>query len=189
MKLSTPIIFYLTIPSKPPLFLNCTTGFIGEMPVSTRSLIKLKNIEDEFREQELLGQLVYGLLDQKIKTWKDSSRLKVAKPATREEIERRLHLATDLMHAHFDKNLSLDDLSQVSCLSKFHFIRLFKAYFHESPHQFITRIRLEKSISYLKSSGYGVKEIALKVGIENASSFSRLFRNHFGVYPTQFAQA
>jgi len=147
---------------------------------------KLSTVEDEMKEQELLGELIFLLLDEKIKSIKNSASLQAIKSTTREEIIRRLHLATDLIYSHFDKNLTLDDLSQVSCLSKFHFIRLFNEYFHESPHQFITRLRLEKSVSYLQSSNFGVKEIAEKVGIANPSSFSRLFRNHFGVYPTQF---
>ena len=158
--------------------------------VNFNSIIhQLATVDDESEEQDLLGKLIFLLLDEKIKSRKRSESFQVIKTATREEITKRLHLATDLIYSHFDKHLSLDDLSQVSCLSKFHFIRLFKEYFHESPHQFITRIWLEKSINYLKTSGYGVKEISQKVGIENSSSFSRLFRNHFGVYPTQFAQA
>jgi AraC family transcriptional regulator len=150
---------------------------------------KLASSSEEFVEQELIGGLIFLLLDEKIKSVKNSIDLQVAKSATREEIIKRLHLATDLIYAHYDKNISLDDLSQVSCLSKFHFIRLFKEYFHESPHQFITRLRLEKSINYLQSSNLGVREIAEKVGITNSSSFSRLFKNRFGVYPTQFARA
>jgi len=150
---------------------------------------KLQRIDDESGEQELLGELVYGLLDERIKKSKDSSRLKAAKLATREEIERRLHLATDVMYAHFDKNLSLDDLSQASCLSKFHFVRLFKEYYHESPHQLMIRLRLEKALTYLNTSTYEVREISEKVGMANSSSFSRLFKNHFGIYPTQYAQS
>lgn len=150
---------------------------------------RLASAEGELEEQELLGELIFLLLEEKIKSAKNSSALRAAKSATREEITRRLHLATDLIYTHFDKHLCLEDLSKVSCLSKFHFIRLFKEYFHLSPHQFITRIRLEKSLSYLKAADHGVKEISQKVGIENANSFSRLFRNHFGVYPTQFTKA
>ena len=150
---------------------------------------KLSTLEDEMSEQELLGELIFLLLDEKIKSIKNSASLQAIKSTTREEIIRRLHLATDLIYSHFDKNLSLEDLSQISCLSKFHFIRLFKEYFSESPHQFITRLRLEKAVSYLQSSNFGVKEISEKVGFANASSFSRLFKNHFGVYPTKFAEA
>lgn len=151
---------------------------------------KLKSIDDESVEQELLGELVFGLLDEKTKTLKNSARLNVAKAATREEIERRLHLATDLMYACFDQNLSLDDLSQISCLSKFHFVRLFKEYHHKSPHQFITWLRLEKALNYLKSSSpISIREISQKIGIADASSFSRLFKNHFGFYPSQYPGA
>jgi AraC family transcriptional regulator len=147
---------------------------------------KLSDVESELEEQELIGQLILLLLNEKVKSAKNSESLRAVKSATREEITRRLHLATDLIYNHFDKGLSLDDLSAVSCLSKFHFIRLFKEYFKESPHQFVTRVRLEKSVTYLKSAEHGIREISKKVGIENASSFSRLFRNHFGVYPTQY---
>jgi len=149
---------------------------------------QLVSIDDGAGEQEKLGELIFILLDEKTKSIKKSGNLQATKSSTREEITRRLHLATDLIYAHFDKELSLDDLSQASCLSKFHFIRLFKEYFHESPHQFITRLRLEKAMSYLNLPHYTVKEISEKVGIANSSSFSRLFKNHFGVYPTQLAQ-
>lgn len=150
---------------------------------------KLAIAVDDAEEEELLGELIFILFDDKTKSQKKSENLSATKSATREEITKRLHMATDLIYSHFNKNLSLDDLSQASCLSKFHFIRLFKEYFHESPHQFVTRIRLERSVGYLKSAHLGIKEIAAEVGIENSSSFSRLFRNHFGVYPTQFAQS
>ncbi|HEV8515429.1 MAG TPA: AraC family transcriptional regulator [Cyclobacteriaceae bacterium] len=150
---------------------------------------KIAVVDSEVKEQELLGELIFLLLDEKRKSIKKSKNLQATKSATREEIARRLHLATDLIYTHFDKDLSLDDLSRVSCLSKFHFIRLFKEYFNESPYQFITRLRLEKAVSYLNSSRYTVKEISEKVGIANSSSFSRLFKNHFGVYPTQLVQA
>ncbi|HLZ16457.1 MAG TPA: AraC family transcriptional regulator [Cyclobacteriaceae bacterium] len=152
-------------------------------------LPQLAGAGSEFREEELLGDLIYLLLDEKIKSARNSQRLSVTKSSTREEIAKRLHLAVDYIYTHFEKNLSLDLLSKVSCLSKFHFVRLFKEYFRESPHQFITRIRLEKSIAYLRSSAYGVREIAEKVGISDSSSFSRLFRNRFGIYPTRFTIA
>ncbi|MGC4020817.1 MAG: AraC family transcriptional regulator [Cyclobacteriaceae bacterium] len=142
--------------------------------------------ENEMQEQELIGELVFQLLNDKIKLLKNSTQLSATKISTREEIVRRLHIASDFIYSHFDQPLSLDLLSEASFLSKFHLLRLFKEYFHETPHQFITRLRLEKSIEHLKTTHYSVKEISQKVGIEDPSSFSRLFRNHFGVYPSQF---
>jgi AraC family transcriptional regulator len=125
------------------------------------------------------------LLNNHYKIKKDQH-LKSTKESTKEEIERRLFLATDYIYSSFGQSISLEQLAQVSCLSKFHFLRLFKEYFRETPHQFITRIRLEKSIDYLRKSESSVIEITQKVGIENASSFSCLLYNHFGVYPSQY---
>jgi AraC family transcriptional regulator len=150
-----------------------------------QSIQQLASVESPLKEQEILSELILRLLDEHYKIKKDQN-LKLIKLGTQQEIERRLFLATDYIYSHFTQTITLEQLAQVSCLSKFHFLRLFKEYFHETPHQFITRIRLEKSIDYLRKSESSIKEITQKVGIENASSFSRLFHNHFGIYPSYY---
>jgi AraC family transcriptional regulator len=153
--------------------------------IFNQSIQQLASVESSVQEQEILSDLILNLLNGHYKI-KKGQHFRSKKDSTKEEIEKRLFLATDYIYSCFDQSISLERLAQVSCLSKFHFLRSFKEYFHETPHQFITRIRLEKSVHYLKHGEISMKEMTKKVGIENASSFSRLFHNRFGVYPSNY---
>ncbi len=149
------------------------------------SLRSRQAIETIF-EQEQLYRLLAHLMQQQNQLSRAKQRIPSLKSSTREEIIKRLFISTDYVYTFFDQNLSLEELAQVSCFSKFHFLRLFKIAFGETPHQFITKVRLEKAKELLQSKRLEVCDIAKQVGFENASSFSRLFYNQTGVYPSQF---
>lgn len=116
--------------------------------------------------------------------------IKALKASTKTEITRRLLQVTDYLYTHPEANPTLEELSRISCLSKFHFLRLFKIAYGQSPHKFITSIKMLKAQQLLRTETADVKAIAHRLGFENASSFSRLFNHFTGAYPTAFrAQA
>ncbi|MEJ0032104.1 MAG: AraC family transcriptional regulator [Bacteroidota bacterium] len=152
----------------------------------------LKYLESRLRreittleQQELLAHLYTHLLKvnrgEKIK----AERISAAKVSTRKEIIRRLHLATDHIYNFYADDISLEELSSVSMLSKFHFLRAFKEVFGVPPHKFLNNVRISKSKELLKK-GIEVSSVGRLVGIAQQSSFSRLFKNETGVYPTFF---
>jgi AraC family transcriptional regulator len=112
----------------------------------------------------------------------------VAKSATKQEIVRRLLLSTDYIQTHFDRDLSLAEVAAASCLSKFHFLRLFKSAFGQTPHQYISAVRIKRGQALLLRTRIPIVDIAKKVGFDNASSFSRMFLAHTGLYPSAFRQ-
>lgn len=114
--------------------------------------------------------------------------LPAMKASSREEIFRRLSLAVDFIYAHFDQQLTLEELARCACFSKFHFLRLFKIAFGQSPHQFITQFRIQKAKEWLRHTDWPIHLIASQIGLENTSSFSRLFYQKTGYYPTPFRQ-
>lgn len=132
----------------------------------------------------LLNLLVSGQKD--VHTMRD--RLTALKVSTKEEILKRLLTATDYLYTYYDMNPGLDELAAVSCLSKFHFLRLFKIAYGQTPHQFITTLKVRKAKHLLRSTNDEVKAIADALGFENSSSFSRLFHREVGYYPTQYRQ-
>lgn len=136
--------------------------------------------------EELLAYLIGYLtrLNQKEKLKLDN--LDAAKASTREEILRRLHIASDYIYSYYSSDLSLEELSKVSMLSKFHFLRAFRQAFGSSPHRFVNSVRLEKAKELLKNSDLEVVDIGKAVGIWDGSSFSRMFKKEVGVYPTVF---
>ena len=155
---------------------------INNLIASIRSTPQIETL----LEQEKLYQLLVHLIQQQNRLSRMKGTIPALKSSTREEIIKRLFISTDYIYTFFDQNLSLEELAQVSCLSKFHFLRLFKIAFGETPHQFVTKVRVQQAKRLLRSGSLEIREIARQVGFENASSFSRLFYNQIGIYPTQF---
>jgi len=139
--------------------------------------------------EEKLYSLVANLLTKEKNLLKVQSTLPALKTSTRNEILKRLLLVTDYIHEHLQEDLSLEQLAKVGCLSKFHFLRLFKVAFEKTPNQYVNELRMEKGEVLIRDTRLDIHEIALSLGYANASSFSRSFFNHLGVYPTQFRRA
>lgn len=106
-----------------------------------------------------------------------------AKVSTRKELMNRLFIGRDFIHSNYRHNITLDHISEVTYLSKFHFLRLFKQVFQVSPYQYIKRLRLQKAEELLLQTDLPVHVIATLLGFENSSSLSRLLRNATGRYP------
>ncbi len=95
-----------------------------------------------------------------------------------------------LNYAHFNHQggrLHLDQLTDIACLSKYHFIRLFQDQVGESPMRYLKRTRLERAGSLLKNeTQLSVSEVALRCGFNSTQSFSREFGKLFEIAPRQF---
>jgi AraC family transcriptional regulator len=80
-------------------------------------------------------------------------------------------------------HLDLDDreLAKMANYSQWHFIRLFRDAYQETPHAFLLIQRLMRARRLLDTSPLAITEIAHASGFENRSVFSRLFHKHFGV--------
>ncbi|EDM36603.1 transcriptional regulator, AraC family protein [Pedobacter sp. BAL39] len=126
----------------------------------------------------------YGMYDTEIRDRADA--LGFLAGSTRDEILRRLSIAKDYIISNYNKDICLEDIAHAACLSVNHFMRTFKQAYRQSPHQFLTSVRLKQAKFLLKNTDYPVNEIVDIVGFECASSFIRLFRNSFKVTPGQY---
>lgn len=86
----------------------------------------------------------------------------------------------------FNEDITLDKLSKEFSLSKFHLAREFKKYIGFAPGEYLIRCRMNEAKSLLKNTNLPVSEIAKRVGMENESHFSSLFRRKVDMTPRQF---
>jgi AraC family transcriptional regulator len=112
-----------------------------------------------------------------------SSCLGASNAGTRDELFKRLTLAKDFMLSNYSQDISLDDISQQSCLSSTHLFRTFKQIYNCSPHQYLIQIRLDNARHMLKSTNYTLNEIVNLVGFTCPSTFIKLFKNKFQFTP------
>ena len=142
--------------------------------------------QDKLTEEEKLYRLMCELLRKNNVIKQSEKEIPVIKNSTREEIQKRMNTATDYIYSFYDKDISLDELAQVACLSKFHFLRLFKIAYGTTPHQFITAVKIDRAKALLKNQQDDVNVIAKSLGFDSSSSFSRSFFNQVKMYPSQF---
>jgi transcriptional regulator GlxA family with amidase domain len=88
--------------------------------------------------------------------------------------------------AHLNENLSVDVLSDRTCLCPRHFSRLFRRFFNVTPAAFVEQIRLDEARRLLSHPRNRVENVARAVGFKNAVSFRRAFQRRHGVSPSSY---
>lgn len=133
--------------------------------------------------EESLAAIARNLLEQEHQLQKKTENLPQVRKSTQIEIGQRLCVAQDYIHANYASELTLAELAEVSCLSKYHFLRLFKAFYQMTPYQYILDLRLSIAKEWLVFTQLGVGEIGIKIGFQNVSSFCRAFHKQMGIWP------
>jgi AraC family transcriptional regulator len=129
------------------------------------------------------------LVRERRETLRALNRLPAARPSTRGEVYRRLLRGRDFMLASMQDPICLKDIAAAACLSPFHFHRSFMQAFRETPHQYLTRQRLEVAARLLRRTKMSITEVGFEVGLETSASFSDLFRRHYGMTPSQYRRS
>lgn len=87
---------------------------------------------------------------------------------------------------HLNEAIELEKLAEISCLSKDHFIRLFKKELGTTPLQYINQKKIEKAQLLLTTEELAVKEIAFQLAFDDYSYFNRLLKKTTGVTPQEY---
>jgi AraC-like DNA-binding protein len=103
-----------------------------------------------------------------------------------EERNRRLLRARDAMDRSYAQPLDVPTLARLAHVSEAHFIRTFRATFGETPHRYLQRRRVERSMFLLRETDRSVSDICLEVGFTSLGTFSRTFREVTGESPTAY---
>ena len=111
--------------------------------------------------------------------------LKDAQPKT-EINDDRIQKVLSYIRENIYKTIDIDSLAAISCLSKDHFIRLFKKEINNTPLQYINQKKIEKAQLILITDSMPVKNISYLLAYEDHSYFNRLFKKLTGVTPQQY---
>ena len=89
---------------------------------------------------------------------------------------------------HIGEPLDRETLADVAGFSVPHFHRVFRAHVGESAISYIRRIRLERAGRKLRMGAVDITEVALAAGYDSHAAFSKAFKQHFGLSPSEFRQ-
>ncbi|MET8150102.1 helix-turn-helix transcriptional regulator [Actinoplanes sp. NPDC049668] len=103
-----------------------------------------------------------------------------------EELNRRLLRARDAIDRAYAGPLDVRAIAAVAHLSPAHFSRCFRTVFGETPHRYLQRRRIERSMFLLRETGRSVTDVCSAVGFNSLGTFSRTFREIVGETPTAY---
>src|SRR4051812_943481 len=104
----------------------------------------------------------------------------------REDLNRRVLRARDEMDRCYAEPLDVPSLATTAHLSASQFGRVFKQVFGETPHRYLQRRRVERSMMLLRQTERAVTDIAWDVGFASLGTFSSTFHRVVGLSPTAF---
>ncbi|PVZ68976.1 helix-turn-helix domain-containing protein [Pelagibaculum spongiae] len=98
-----------------------------------------------------------------------------------------LNAAIDYIENHIEKPIDIDQLGKISCMSRSNLFKVFREKLQMTPCEFQRLIRLNKA-KQLLNKGTRVTDVCFRLGFNNPSHFSRLFKGFFGLSPKAFQQ-
>lgn len=98
----------------------------------------------------------------------------------------RIQKVLSYIRKNIYKTIDIDSLAAISCLSKDHFIRLFRKEVNNTPLQYINQKKIEKAQLILITDSMPIKNISYLLAYEDHSYFNRLFKKLTGVTPQQY---
>jgi AraC-like DNA-binding protein len=107
-------------------------------------------------------------------------------PIVDDDLFRRLCRSRDFLAAGLDQPLRLADAAREAGISQFHYHRIFARVFGETPHEFLTRLRMDRAKHLLARDRLPITDVCFAVGYESLGSFSTRFRTVVGRSPMEF---
>ena len=153
-----------------------------ELRAALKSRLFMEDGWLEEKLRELLGSMLVS--QQPLK--REAAELPAVRASTREELWRRVNVARDYLHSRLKEPVSLSELAIVACLSPFHLLRVFRSAFHQTPHQYLNRCRIERAKFLLEKTLIPVTAICLECGFNSLGSFSSLFAKQTGMSPRKW---
>jgi AraC-like DNA-binding protein len=106
--------------------------------------------------------------------------------AEAENLNRRVLRARDAMDRAYAEPLDVRAVAAVAHISPAHFSRCFRSIFGETPHRYLQRRRVERSMFLLRETDRTVTDICFDVGFTSLGTFSRTFRAIIGETPSAY---
>lgn len=175
-------------PSEPALLITEE----GHPEIHKQCVQLIKGIENEYLSNTPLKDAsVYGmLLELLVLIYRNTSNTNVifsdVKQNKQKEYMEKFVSITEYIKLHCNEEISLDDISEMSGFSKYHFSRLFREFTGTSYYKYLNQKRIEFAEQLLLDPEINITEAAVRSGFNSISAFIRMFKQIKGCTPTEF---
>jgi len=96
-----------------------------------------------------------------------------------------LKRAREMLHDLWNQNVSIEQIASTVGVHPSHLNRVFRLHMRQTPGEYLRRVRMERSTREVLVSDLPLKAIASRAGFADQAHFTREFRRHHGVSPTE----
>ncbi|QIM63072.1 histidine kinase [Pasteurellaceae bacterium Orientalotternb1] len=154
--------------------------------ITSALLNLLKNEADRgLGSRSTIDALCHVLLTYLIRDYLEKNQAKGVLAALQ---DKRLYPAINAMLLTPEQPWNMESLAELCAMSRASFIRLFKQKTAYLPGRFLTDLRMQKANLLLKKSSQSILAVALAVGYQSETYFSKTFKTYYGVSPAKFRQ-
>ena len=155
------------------------TAIEGGAP--TDSILKLNNLFLKNIQQITTQDELCLSLQEVVETFSESMFNYI--PSKNSELVKKAML---YISQHFNEELALEEVASYVHLHPSYFSTIFKQSSGSSFKEYLNMVRVEESKRLLSNTDYSIIDIAVAVGFEDQSYFSKVFKKYTGVTPKQF---
>lgn len=105
---------------------------------------------------------------------------------TEQSYRERLDRVIAFLHANLETHIGIEDLSDVACLSSYHWHRIYTAMTGETVTTTLRRLRLQRAADRLANTDMEISMIAELAQYGSQDAFSRAFRQSYGKAPAAY---
>lgn len=96
--------------------------------------------------------------------------------------------AINYIAENYNKRICNEDLAAITGVSTVYFRKIFKEAMGISPINYIQSVKMKKASDMLKSDYSSIADIAVSLGYNDIYEFSKSFKKHSGISPSQYAK-
>jgi AraC-like DNA-binding protein len=161
---------------------------LGKLPLIPDAAVILKQIGEASFTGDVGNIWIEAKALELVSVILDWHRRLAAVPVPPLKEQDRLGIAEAIQYAgeHFSRPLSLKTLARQAAMSQRKFTAVFKAHTGLTVASYVRRLRMDHAMDLLKNTAVPLSDIAAMTGYKHQSRFSTLFREQFGLMPSEF---
>lgn len=146
----------------------------------------------EQNEAEMNGRAVLQSFSDKLHDFSNElyqlqQTINVQKANTQVVLIPKLLSSRDFIYKNYRSKITLDLLARQSKISKYHFVRLFKQCFNQTPQSLQEELRMNAAKELILNTKHSYSHIAFHLGYNDLAAFSKQFKRTFGTPPSKYA--
>jgi len=134
----------------------------------------------------LIDSLVYEVVDLALGKITDNDFVNSISPSLKKYHLQTVERAKEHIAGNYTRDLTLAEIADNSCISLFHFSRIFKTFTSYSPHRYLVDTRLKNAEQLIKTSDLPITEICFSSGFGSLEYFSSAFKTKYRLSPSKF---